>query len=72
MNARELMDSVTRDMDFPRGGIEERIELDIQRHRKGWGRFVLSDPKASQSRTQNLNSRKRSTNSCSAQPLQAL
>ena len=43
MNSRELMDSVTRDMDFPRGGIEERIELDIQRHRKGWGRFVLSD-----------------------------
>lgn len=43
MNARELMDSVTRDMDFPRGGIEERIELDIRRHRKGWGRFVLSD-----------------------------
>ncbi|NMA46624.1 MAG: glycoside hydrolase family 10 [Lentisphaerae bacterium] len=43
MNSRELMDSVTRDMDHPRGGIEERIELDIQRHRKGWGRFVLSD-----------------------------
>lgn len=37
------MDSVSRDMDHPRGGIEERIELDIRRHRKGWGRFVLSD-----------------------------
>jgi len=43
MNSRELMDSVTRDMDHPHGGIEERIELDIRRHRKGWGRFVLSD-----------------------------
>ncbi|MDR0932994.1 MAG: endo-1,4-beta-xylanase [Victivallales bacterium] len=43
MTSRQLMDSITRDMDHPRGGIEERIELDTRRHRMGWGRFVLSD-----------------------------
>ncbi len=36
---QEMMSDFTR----PRGGIEERIEMDIARHRKGWGRFVLTD-----------------------------
>lgn len=45
MNPKERMDSVTRDMDRPLGGIEELIELDIRRHCKGWGRFVLADSK---------------------------
>lgn len=43
MNLKKLADAVTRDFDRPRGGIEERIELDIRRHRKGWGRFVVTD-----------------------------
>jgi len=43
MNSKEIIKSITREMDNPRGGIEERIELDIRRHRKGWGRLVLSD-----------------------------
>jgi len=43
MKTKELMDSVTCDLDRPRGGVEERIELDIKRHRMGWGRIVLTD-----------------------------
>ena len=31
------------DFVHPRGGVDERIEMDIKRHRMGWGRIVLSD-----------------------------
>ena len=31
-----------RDFTHPRGGVEERIDMDIKRHRMGWGRFVLT------------------------------
>lgn len=31
------------DFVHPRGGVNERIDMDIKRHRMGWGRIVLSD-----------------------------
>ena len=39
------VEQMMRDFEHPRGGIEERIELDIRRHRKGWGRVVLTNAK---------------------------
>ena len=41
--AMATADAMMRDLDRPRGGIEERIELGIRRNRMGRGRIVLTD-----------------------------
>lgn len=43
-NAAELARVLTEHFDNPRGGVEERIDMDIRRHRMGWGRFVFTGP----------------------------
>lgn len=39
----DLAAALMEDFIHPRGGVEERIGMDIKRHRMGWGRFVLTD-----------------------------